>query len=85
MQITIVSRKTSAIPKIPEFSGFVSQQEEFAATEEPSPASFENAPRLRPSQTAEPRIPPAKAFGDKAQRKIFSKAERVLTGERNRM
>lgn len=48
VQTTMVSAKTSKMPKKPCFTGSRSEVEAWAIGAEPSPASFENTPRRRP-------------------------------------
>ena len=80
VHITIVSIKTSAMLNSASSLGSFTQQEECTAADEPSPASLENAPLLSPSTTAEPKNPPAKAFGENAHRKMLFKAAKALWG-----
>ena len=78
VHIIIVSIKTSSIPQQPCVSGSFISHELCTATVEPSPASFEKAPRLKPVIhaffIAKPTVPPTVYFKPKADFIIFSKA-----------
>ena len=62
VQTTRVSAKTSKMPRKPCLTGSVSELEAWAMGAEPSPASFENTPRLSPQPSA-----PAKERGSRAE------------------
>ena len=74
----IVSAKTSAMPQFPCVLGSLTRQLACTATVDPSPASFENAPRRNPMIhacfTAKPAPPPAADFNENAELKIWLNA-----------